>query len=72
MSNQKFNEHHVRLCDQEGCELPATHTYVWDRQLVACRIHAQGVLNIANAMGFPTPAATMRLMTIDEMAPDED
>ena len=66
----KLNKDGARLCDQEGCEFPATHTLVWTEHGCYCAIHAQGLLNVAHHMGFSTPRNTVRLMTIDEMIPD--
>lgn len=60
------------LCDQKGCEFPATFTLVWTKHQCYCAIHTQTVLGVAEAMGFPTPAATVRPMTADEMMPEED
>lgn len=72
MGNPKIGEDGVRLCDQPGCELPATHAYVWDKPMVACILHAQMALQIANMMGFPTPANTLRELEIDEMFASDD
>lgn len=73
MSEEKRTDSGVVLCNQKDCDMPATHTYVWTgKQIYSCMIHAQKALNIAEAMGFPTPAATMRPMTIDEMVHDDD
>lgn len=65
----KFDNNGVRLCDQERCDLPATHTLVWAGPQCYCAIHARQAINIAGAMGFPTPARTLRPMTLDEMLP---
>ena len=61
------NEEGVRLCDQNGCEFIATHTLVWAKHQCYCLFHTQHVLGLADFMGFPTPAATVRTMTPDEM-----
>lgn len=61
-----------RPCDQKDCPYPATHYLVWTKPQYYCLIHAQKMLNIGEAMGHPTPAATIRQLTIDEMLIDED
>lgn len=68
----KINERGERLCDQAGCELLATHYYVWTGPQVACVIHAQKAEAIADMMGFPTVSRTMRELTVDEMMPEEE
>ncbi len=55
------------VCDVVNCDLPATHTLVWTRQENCCAIHAQYTLRVADAMGFPTPANTVRELSADEM-----
>lgn len=68
-----MSEPKVRRCDQEGCQLPALFYCVWTKSQYYCFIHMQRVLNVADAMGFPTPAATMRNLEINEMVVrDED
>jgi hypothetical protein len=66
------NETFYRKCDEATCEFPATYYVVWTKPRYYCPIHLQKVLAVADAMGFPTPAATVRRLTIDEMLPDED
>jgi hypothetical protein len=57
----------IRECDQKGCQLPATRTLVWDEHKYYCPIHVQTALRIAESMGFPTPARTVRKLTALEM-----
>jgi hypothetical protein len=59
-------------CDQDGCEFPATHYLVWTKPQHYCLIHAQTMLNVASAMGYPTPASTVRPLTMDEMLTDDE
>ena len=59
-------------CDQEGCDNLAIYSCVWMRPQVYCHTHMMRVLGIAEAMGFPTVAATMRTLTPDEMLPEDD
>jgi hypothetical protein len=40
--------------------------------MYGCRFHTMQAIGMAEAMGFPTPAATVRELTPDEMLPDED
>lgn len=68
----RCNEDGFRLCDQEGCELLATEWLVWTKPQCYCIIHAQKMLNVADAMGHLTPAATYRKMTPDEMYPESE
>lgn len=56
-----------RKCDTKDCELPATHWLVWTEPQYCCLMHAQGLLNVAAAIDFPTPRATLRRVTRDEM-----
>lgn len=63
----KKTENNERLCDQEGCELIATHTLVWAKHQYYCAPHTQKVLGVADFMGFPTPAATVRKLEAHEM-----
>lgn len=67
----KTNEDGARLCDMEGCEFIATHTLVWEAHQCYCAIHTRQTLGLAHHMGFPTPANTVRMLTPDEMMPDE-
>ena len=68
----RLTDEGVRLCDQEGCELTATHWLVWTEPQCYCSIHAQKMLQVGAAIGIPTPASTIRLMTPDEMYPESD
>jgi hypothetical protein len=61
-----------RKCDAKDCDLPATHWLVWTKPQVYCRIHAQGMVNVGNAMGYPTPASTVRPLWLDEMIVGEE
>jgi len=67
------NKNGERLCDSKDCEFIATHTLVWTKQQYYCMVCANGMLNIGAAMGFPTPASTIRPMTPDEyyVGPDD-
>lgn len=68
----KRNEDGARLCDQEGCELLATHTMIWtDKWQCYCIVHANKVLGLGEFMGHLTPKLTIRPMTIDEMVSDD-
>ena len=71
MMGEKFNEDGVRLCDQAGCEEQAVFWYVWDGPMVVCVDHSEKVLGIATAMGFATPALTLRQLTTDELMASE-
>lgn len=71
MSEPRYGEDGVRLCDQKECEFPATHTMVWTENWQCyCLIHANKMLGVGDVLGFPTPRLTIRLMTSDEMLPD--
>lgn len=61
-----MSEPKMRPCDQEGCIIPATHTCVWTGHQYYCPVHINQVLQIADAMGFPTPRLTVRQLTIEE------
>lgn len=60
-----------RKCDEKTCEFPATHWMVWTKPQFYCLIHLNAMLNVANAIGYPTPATTVRALTIDEMITEE-
>lgn len=60
-----------RKCDQDGCEFPAVFYLVWIRPQYYCLEHANKMLQVGEAMGHPTPRATLRKLTIDEMLPEE-
>lgn len=60
-----------RKCDEKTCELPATHWMVWTQPQVYCLIHLQAMLNVANAISYPTPATTVRKLTVGEMIVEE-
>lgn len=68
----KLDKDGVRLCDNDTCELIATHTLVWTEQMHFCIVHANQALGLANMMGFPTPANTVRTMTPDEQMPESE
>lgn len=61
-----------RKCGQKDCEFPATHWLVWTEPQYCCLIHAQSLLNVADAIGFPTPAATLRKLAPAEMFVDDE
>ena len=61
------SEQGERLCDNKNCDLIATHTLVWTGHQYYCAIHAQQALGLANHMGFPTPANTVRTLEPDEI-----
>lgn len=69
MNDPKFDENGARICDNVDCDMPATHTLVWNEQMCYCIIHANQALNIADAMGFNAPMLSLRMMTFDEMCP---
>lgn len=64
---QKKAPNGTRLCDTKDCELPATHFLVWAGPMYCCIIHANGLLNLGEVMGFPTPSLTVRPLSPDEM-----
>jgi hypothetical protein len=74
------SEPKVKTCNQNGCELPATHTLVWAKHKFYCPIHVQKVWGvaefmgfpIAEFMGFPTPANTVRKLTPLEMIDESE
>lgn len=66
------NEPKLRKCNQEGCPIPATHTLVWTKYQYYCPIHVRTALGIADAMGFPTPANTVRQLEPDEMIIEDE
>ncbi len=68
----EYNEPKLRKCDQDECEITATHTLVWTKHQYYCPIHVNTALGIANAMGFPTPANTVRKLEPLEMILEED
>lgn len=59
-------------CNQEGCTAEAIFTLVWTKQQFYCTEHAMTVIKVANAMGFPTPANTARVLTMDELLADDE
>lgn len=67
----KFDKEGARLCDNVDCDLVATHTLVFNQTMCYCIIHANQALTIADAMGYPTPALTVREMTLEEMMPED-
>ncbi len=75
MSEQqiKRGEEGERLCDQKGCEFPATHTFIWAQQGWTCQciIHARQMIALENHLGYNIAANSLRKMTFDEMLPDE-
>ncbi len=60
-----------RKCDDKDCEMPATHYMVWTSPQYYCLVHLAGFLAVADAIGYPTPATTVRQLTITEMMNDE-
>lgn len=68
----KLDKDGVRLCDQEGCEFIATHTFIWAQQgwTCQCAIHLRGMLNIERQLGGNIAHNSARPMTSDEMMPD--
>lgn len=68
---ERWTEDGIRMCDDEGCDSIATHTLVWtEKWQCYCMIHAQGMINIGQHLGFQTPRLTVRPMQIDEMVKD--
>lgn len=68
----KISEEGFRVCDQEGCESPASHTLFWtEGWYCGCIIHTQALVNLGNMLGHTAAAGTVRKMTIDEMMPEE-
>lgn len=67
----KKTEGGERLCDTGKCEFIATHYLVWTKPQCYCLSCAEKMLGIGEFMGHPTPAATFRPMTLDEMMPEE-
>lgn len=61
-----------RKCDDKDCQLPATHYMVWTSPQYYCLVHLAGFLAVAHAIGYPTPATTVRALTIDEMVISEN
>jgi hypothetical protein len=55
-------------CTQSGCTTPARFSLVWAREVAYCPKHTVLVLNVADAMGFITPAETITGL----IAKDED
>ena len=68
----EYTEPKLRKCDQKDCPVTATYTLVWTKQQYYCPIHVQKAIGIASAMGFPTPANTVRLLEPDEMILEAD
>ncbi len=62
-----MTEPKLRPCDQHDCPIPATHTLVWTKHQYYCPIDVRKVLEIAEAMGFPTPMNTVRKLDPLEM-----
>ncbi len=62
----------IRICDQEGCEFPATHTFIWAAEgwTCQCLIHANSMIALESHLGFNTAGHSLRKMTIDEMMPE--
>jgi hypothetical protein len=58
---------HLRKCDSKECENPATHWLVWTGPQFYCQDCAEKMLGVADAMGFPTPASTVRPLNTTEM-----
>lgn len=55
-------------CTQSRCTTPARFGLVWAREVNYCPEHTVLVLQIAEAMGFITPAETIAiLITVDEV-----
>lgn len=63
----RYNQDGWRLCDQEGCEQAASHHYVWAKEMACCWTHMFKVLELSQAMGFPTPMRTLRPLLPSEM-----
>lgn len=70
----KRGESGERLCDQEGCEFPATHTFVWAQQgwTCQCLIHTRQLIALENHLGYNIAANTLRTMTIGEMVSEDE
>jgi hypothetical protein len=68
----KYGEDGVRLCDQSGCNFPATHTFIWAQQGWTCQciIHTQKMLGLEGMLGYNIANNSVRDMTADEMLPD--
>lgn len=68
----KYSADGFRMCDQEKCELPATHTFIWAAEgwTCQCLIHAQQMVNLEAHLGFNAASHSLRKMTIDEMMPE--
>lgn len=62
----KYNDLGIRQCDQDGCKAVATHWLVWTAPMVCCVQHMEKAMHVAQMMGHPTPAATLRALTPDE------
>ena len=69
----KRGEDGIRLCDQKGCEFPATHTFIWAQQgwQCQCLIHTQKMIGLEAHLGYNIAANSVRQMTPDEMMPDD-
>lgn len=49
-------------CNQEGCEHEAIFEMVWTKHQQYCPEHALKMINIGDAMGYPTPRHTIRVL----------
>jgi len=69
----KRGEEGERLCNQKGCEFPATHTFIWAQQgwQFQCIIHTNKMIALERLLGYNIAASSLRKMTIDEMMPEE-
>lgn len=49
----------IPICAQDGCGKRADYELVWTSKQFYCEEHTHVVINVADAMGFPTPRATL-------------
>lgn len=58
---------HLRKCDSNQCENPATHWLVWTKPQFMCEDCARKMITIGRAIGIETPQTTLRLLSPEEM-----
>lgn len=61
-----------RKCDEQTCDLPATHSLVWagDRH-VYCISHLMWLLQVAASIDYTEAKNTVRILSADEMKSDD-
>lgn len=66
MYNSNMANLTTRMCDQNGCDLPASYYLVFQKPLYCCGFHTAQLVGTGDAMGYNTPRLTKRPLETHE------